>query len=397
MQQFSIPKSLVKDIQNEDCVTFLGAGASTESIKYFGRNLVETVAETCDFPHKSHLSFPKLAQYYCDTMDGGFKGRLVREIRDYLDLFMEYGEARNSVTMIHRIIAKIGFFRIIITTNWDVFMERELDILPIVRDSDLVYWDDNKRQLIKLHGCISQPETMVATEDDYNDFIKNKLDTPISNKIKDLMATKTFLFLGYSLKDESFQLIQEKVLSKMGKFSRNSYAVLREPTNEYIKLWKNKGITIIPSNALAFLRQLHEIFVQKGVYFGDGFLSKLSKLIDKVYATHFSLDQEEAIGFSSAMYQDGLQHSLGNLYHGIMTGKPKSHYEKRLEMFLDRWKEQVKKGNLVEIAYLRGRVEALKWALNPKKELNLYCDTDCEPINQKQFSVLSKSFSDKLV
>lgn len=161
MKQTSIPESLINDIENGECVVFLGAGASTEGFKYFGKKLVDVLAEKCNYPSTLPIVLPKVARYFCDVLDGGFRGRLIREVRNYLDLFMEYGEANNLATATHSIIAKIGLLKIIVTTNWDVFMERELNILPIVRDSDLVYWSDDRRQVIKLHGCIGQPDTMI--------------------------------------------------------------------------------------------------------------------------------------------------------------------------------------------------------------------------------------------
>lgn len=390
MKGTTIPESLVEDIQNEECIVFLGAGASTEGVPNT-KKLVDVLIERCNFPSTLPPILPKVAQYFCDTLDAGLKGRLTREIRHYMDYFMEHGEANNFATMVHDIIAKIGLFKIIITTNWDVFMERELNLLPIVRDSDLVYWDDNKRQVIKLHGCISQPETIIVTEEDYNDFIEKEFGSLICNKIKDLMATKTFLFLGYSLKDESFQIIHNKVLSKLGKFSRSSYAVLRDPTKEDIKLLKKRAVKVISSTAVAFLRDLHKIYIEKDIYFDNGFFSELSICIRLLHMTHFSTGQEDDIGLVSMMYQDGLQHSLQDLYYGIAKGKPKSYYRDELKFFSNKLEEELKKGDPIEISYLRGRIEALKWALDPKEELKMYLSLDLEPINEKEFLKLRKS------
>src|SRR5271157_396796 len=250
MEKPFIPEALIDDIKNEECVLFLGAGASTENSPYFGKSLVNLLAEKCKYPESSPKNLPKVSQYFCDIMDGGFKGRLLREIREFRSQYMEIAEAYRSATRVHEIVAEIGFFQIIITTNWDVFMERELNILPLVRDADLVYWNNNKRQIIKLHGCISQPETIVVTEDDYRDFQTKRVDCPISNKLKDLMATKTLLFVGYSLKDQSFQILQENVLNRMGKLARTSYAVLYQPTNALVEKWKKKGVRIIAGDAL---------------------------------------------------------------------------------------------------------------------------------------------------
>jgi len=398
MEKSFIPETLLDDIKNGECVLFLGAGASTEGSSYFGKSLVDILAEKCKYPPSSAKNLPKVAQYFCDVMDGGFKGRLLREIREYLDQYMEIAEAYRSATMVHELVAKIGFFQIIVTTNWDVFMERELNILPLVRDADLVYWNSNKRQIIKLHGCISQPETIVVTEDDYRDFQKKRVDCPISNKLKDLMATKTLLFLGYSLKDESFQILQENVLSRMGKLARTSYAVLPQPTKALVEKWKKKGIRIIPGNALAFLRDLHSFFVKEWIYFDNDFLFTLSELDNQLAKTHFStsagkLHESDPIGLLSAMYQDGLKHELDEVYYGIKRGKPRSFFEERLDYFRGKVDYWDRKNEPIEIAYCKGRAELLVWALHSRfkgEKPKFYVNNDFEPIDEVVFQKIRK-------
>ena len=400
MEQSFIPKTLLDDIKNGECVLFLGAGASTEGSVYFGKSLVDLLAEKCKYPQSSAKNLPKVAQYFCDVMDGGFKGRLLREIREYLDRYMEIAEAYRSATMVHKLVAKIGFFQTIITTNWDVFMERELDILPLVRDADLVYWKSDKRQIIKLHGCISQPETVVVTEDDYRDFQEKRMDCPISNKLKDLMATKTLLFVGYGLKDESFRILQENVLSRMGKLARTSYAVLPQPTNALLQEWKKKGITMIPGNALAFLRNLHDSFVKEWIYFDDDFLLTLSELDSQIIKANLStswgtLNEEDYTGLLAAMYQDGLKHELDELYYGIKRGKPKSFFEERLEYFRGKVDYWSRKNEPIEISYSKGRAEFLFWALHSRhdngEKPKLYVNNNFEPIDETEFQRIRKT------
>jgi len=396
MEKSSIPEALRDDIKNEECVLFLGAGASTEGSLYFGKSLVDLLTEKCKYPPSCPKNLPRISQYFCDVMDGGFKGRLLREIREYLDQYMEIAEAYRSATMVHELVAKIGFFQIIITTNWDVFMERELNILPLVRDADLVYWNSNKRQIIKLHGCISQPETIVVTEDDYKDFQKKRVDCPISNKLKDLMATKTFLFVGYSLKDQSFQILQENVLSRMGKLARTSYAVLPQPTDALVKKWKKKGIRIISGNALTFLRNLHSLFVENGIFLDDDFLHSLYHFDSLLSAVHSStswgtLDQKDPIGLFSAMYQDGLKHELDEVFYGIKRGKRRSFFDERRGYFtakIDYWN---RKGEPTEMAYCKGRAELLSWVLHPKGHVpELFVNYDIEPIGEVEFQKARK-------
>ena len=192
--KIQIPDALVEDTLKGDVILFLGAGASTEGTSSHFQKLIEVLAEKCQYPSNMSRSLPKVCQYFCEKMDAGKKARLLIEIRNYFDFYMENDEAKNQATKVHKRIATIGLFKIIITTNWDVFMERQIDVLPVVNDSDLVYWNDSRRQLIKLHGCISQPNTMVMTEKDYENFLEKRLDSTICTKVRDLMATKTLLF-----------------------------------------------------------------------------------------------------------------------------------------------------------------------------------------------------------
>jgi len=236
----AIPPQLLEDILNTDCVVFLGAGASTEG-RTKKSSLLEIIAEKCNYPKSKQKSLPEVSQYFCEHMDGGQKGRLVRLIRGVIvDTYMKNGEAYRVATMCHDIIARIPQFKVMVTTNWDVFMERLLNIIAIVRDEDMAYWSDQDRQVIKMHGCITQPSTMVITTDDYEAFLSQRLNSPIINKIADLMATKTFLFLGYSLRDPDFEILHNKILAHIGKFARHSFAVMPNATASLILKWKKK-------------------------------------------------------------------------------------------------------------------------------------------------------------
>src|SRR5690242_2116207 len=163
------------------------------------------IKQKAGYPESSPSpSFPKLMEFYCTEMDGGHHNRLIREAISYLEEFFLPGEKRTVATMACNLLAEIPYLNRFVTTNWDPLIERALDILvPIVEDRDLAFWDDRKRQVLKIHGCITRPHSIVATEADYNNCIaQNPL---VFNKLKDLMATKTFLFMGYSMRDSDFQ------------------------------------------------------------------------------------------------------------------------------------------------------------------------------------------------
>ena len=74
----------------------------------------------------------------------------------------------------------------------------------MTRDSDLLS-EANDRYIIKMHGDLDNPDTIVLKESDY---IKYEQDHPlISTFIKSLLVNHTFIFLGYSLNDNNLNLI----------------------------------------------------------------------------------------------------------------------------------------------------------------------------------------------
>ncbi len=97
----------------------------------------------------------------------------------------------------------------IITTNYDNLLESSKNILRtqyrcIVKDKDLLNTDKNK-YIIKMHGDLSELDTIVLKEDDYLNYSQNHI--LIELFIKSLFINHTIMFLGYSLSDYNIKLI----------------------------------------------------------------------------------------------------------------------------------------------------------------------------------------------
>jgi len=262
--------------------------------------------------------------------------------------------------MVSALLAEIPYFNRFVTTNWDPFIERELDVLvPVVEDRDLAFWDDKKRQVLKIHGCITRPYSIVATQADYdNCMTQNPL---IFNKLKDLMATKTFLFIGYSMRDEDFREVWDTITRLLGRFGKLAYAVDPNLTAEAAGFWRDCGIELFKTSDITFIRCLREKLEKEGLVPTRRFLDFLHCQRRRIVSFHVKLNQSSNGGVVSAMYQDGLLHELDDVLSSIVLGtKRKEDYETDLSQTARIVKQAWAADNFIETAYWSGRREVLE-------------------------------------
>jgi hypothetical protein len=359
-EAISLVECLYGDIANESCVIFLGAGSTTErGIR--GEGFYELIKSKAKFPEKeAPPSFPKLMEFFCNRLDGGHKNRLIREAITYIELFSLPGEKRNTAMMLTALLADIPYLNRLVTTNWDPFLEWSLGVLvPIVHDRDLAFWDDKKRQVLKIHGCITRPYSIVATEDDYSGCLKE--NPLIFNKLRDLMATKTFVFMGYSMRDSDFQEVWGTITSALGRFGKLAYALNPHATPESIEFWKQRGVQIVKTYDLQFVRCLIEKLEVEDLIPPRKLLGNFERQRKKIISVHLKLQQNSDGGMASAMYQDGLLHALSNVLSSTALGlKRKEDFENELGYGTKMLHQQIKKDDPIEIAYWSGRNEVFR-------------------------------------
>jgi len=383
MKRSELPEELIEEVKSSNCVLFAGAGTTTE--QYYKSTFLDQVKEKCKYPKKvKNQSLPEVMQYYCQKLDGGRKNKLIREIIEWLEFYTAEGEPNRVATGFFEEIARIPFFRTIVTTNWDPFCERTVNVLvPMVEDQDIPFWDENKRQVLKIHGCVTRPHTIVATLEDYNACMKDKSRGAIFIKLRDLMATKTFIFVGYSVKDPDFKLIYDEVINNLGPFRRGAYVVDPNPKEDSIEDWETRGVKILKISGIVFAWELVKRLEKDKLIPSKELISYFEKQLSRIIDIHMKTsDKQELVGaFSSAMYQDGLIHSLEHLIENSRTGKlmkdfieELADYQKTLDKYcraVTRYEKKPKtdKPNfaIVEVAYWSGRVEALKRFISNNK------------------------------
>ena len=102
----------------------------------------------------------------------------------------------------------------VITTNYDLFLEEYIfstDFKVFVHQNELFSSDSyNIAEIYKIHGSVTDANSIVITESDYNHFSESR--KLIIAKMLTLFAESPIIFLGYSFTDENVQLIISEFL-----------------------------------------------------------------------------------------------------------------------------------------------------------------------------------------
>ena len=148
----------------------------------------------------------------------------------------------------------------VITTRFDSILEQAFDqfrkpYVMIVRDTDVSFFDESKLTLIKIQGDIDQPDSLVITQDDVEDFINN-LPT-LSDVVRAFFATKTLVFLGYDLESDQFKRLFRQVTRNLSVYRRTAYAIQdRDLDPADRRYWEGQGVDIRTQDPVRFLEEL---------------------------------------------------------------------------------------------------------------------------------------------
>lgn len=94
----------------------------------------------------------------------------------------------------------------VITTNYDTFLETVFpDHEPVVGQQILRTSFSSVGEIYKIHGCVSDPSSIVLTRRDYDEFLRKK--KYLSAKLLTYFAEHPLLFIGYSAEDPNIKAI----------------------------------------------------------------------------------------------------------------------------------------------------------------------------------------------
>ncbi len=234
------PAELIAAFATGNAVLFVGAGLSIGAGLPSWSELVSALSAETGYQGKDPL---KAAQYYVDRHPN--RAILVKHLRERLDT------TGIEPTACHSLLTQLPA-RIVCTTNFDNLLERAYqaaghEVNLVVTASDLHKWDETKVNVIKLHGTLDSPDSIVITETDYDNYPKTH--GWCVTQLASLLATKTFLFVGYRMSDVDLRQVQSHVALVVGAQRRPYYLVTFGLCGLELKSLEQKGchVTNLPS------------------------------------------------------------------------------------------------------------------------------------------------------
>ncbi|PDW05071.1 hypothetical protein CJ255_00320 [Candidatus Viridilinea mediisalina] len=216
------------------------SGASSEQA------LAAELAGYCNYD-RPEQELSRVADYF-EIMSG--RQSLIQRTIDWVD------RVRREPTLHHKLLTALPF-GVIITTSFDTRLEeafRRADkpLAKVIRDSDVSFGDGKQVTLIKVCGCVEQPETLVLTERDHRTF--QRRHPLIANQLKVIYASKTLIFLNYDLQRDYLREFHEETIAGIRPLHRTAYAVTPQSDEFTRRYWAKDNIVVIAQGAEAFLQ-----------------------------------------------------------------------------------------------------------------------------------------------
>ena len=360
---FALPKQLIDQYAEGNLVIFAGAGISTENADVLSDTLYERLSWAYD--NKDYrLDFPQLMQKIESLPDGRLK--LLSEIQERIEYIRSFPELYREATRFHRALATLWKIDTIITTNWDDFFERECNAVPFVNGEDMAFWDAAKRRVLKIHGSYQNYGSIVATSTDYKKARKGLTKGVLGAQLKVHLATKSVIFVGYSLRDHDFLDLYKIVSKELGSLKRQAYVVTPVASVEDEKRFFKIGLKLIRTDGEFFLNELKQTVVDSLSMLPDETYDHLEEILSDMRDAHSHFCS--AVNFEKnpaalycAYYQDGLIHGLERITNMRTSGQYSDIYRNQFKImgYFDRRKGRLSQKRYSDVAYIDGYIEAL--------------------------------------
>lgn len=354
---FQLPNALLEAARKHEVVIFAGAGISTETPSVFPSTVLEMAAQQLNRSLAAEDSFPAIMQDF-ETQFG--RTELVRLIKRKLDFVDSFRTPRFHATLFHDELATMPYLRDIVTTNWDTYFETNAGCTPLISGEDIPFWELPGRRVLKIHGSITSPGSMVITNDDYTRRLSELKTDAAGAFLRSMLATKVVVFIGYSFSDWHFRELYKALKSDLKAFSPPAYIVSPFEESGAIEF----GLTHLKTSGTHFLRKLKSELVGH-CNIGD----EVYEIVGELHTRALLADPREldishkkfpSIIFSG-FYNDGMRDATDRILHNRSTGEYSDrHHVINLLHTYDQLQDSAKADDRFgDFAYLEGYISGL--------------------------------------
>ena len=242
--------ALSAELASGNVAAFIGAGLSVGAGLPGWYGLINELAKRVKYemPPQRWASGDALidaAQFYINT--NGLNS-LVMFLKDRLDT------TGKQPTAAHQALARLPI-SVVFTANYDDLLERSYKdagkrVQVVVNDSSIPFMrrDPGIVNIVKLYGDLDQPETIVLTRQQYENFFIQRQQ--MIKLLETELGRSTMLYLGWSHSDPHFNLVLGELSARYEQFMRAGYAVLFDVSEAQKHELRRKKIRLVelPSN-----------------------------------------------------------------------------------------------------------------------------------------------------
>lgn len=193
-------KHLQKEIQNNNLVFFIGAGFSKPLGFPEWKELIILILKELDDKYHNFISILEdniMSEIEVLEKIKKEKPRVLKMLKEKFNITEDMLDKLDN----HRKLWEIS--NQIITTNYDEALEevksKKIGTVPYTHQFEVANLDEN--YLFKLHGDINDSASCILFEYEYKELYSMGEQAPIF-KLKNILDTKTIVFIGFSLNDE---------------------------------------------------------------------------------------------------------------------------------------------------------------------------------------------------
>ena len=249
-------ENLFEFVRKEEAILWAGAGMSLYAGFPSGNDLKKRLIDSLNTKEQAvinhELPLPSLAEEIY-RLKGGNKNFLISKLKE---IFINT-EPKSILTHIQ--LAQIPHVKTIITTNYDELFEKAYgnNCQKIFSSKDIPYLNKDKTHVFKIHGDLIDPDSIILTNSDYNNFFKANSENDVLWKVvSERLASNNVIFLGYNLEDPNVSVLFDKISDELGDNRKECFFVAPSLSKPKINYLIQKNIHYIDSTGEELISKL---------------------------------------------------------------------------------------------------------------------------------------------